>query len=140
MYFLVLLGVFTLLAHLGAARADNFPVSSFLIMWSPALAALAAGALTHRSLKEIGWLPGSVKWLLLGWLAPSLYAFPAYALVWLTGAGGVPNPTFLERARLTANSSAQAALVATSAAITATATAGSPPVAAVLARLGLVHG
>lgn len=39
----------------------------------------------------------------MGWLLPILYALPAYALVWLTGLGGVPNPTFLERARLTLN-------------------------------------
>ena len=27
----------------------------------------------------------------------------AYILIWLTGLGGVPNPTFLDRARLTLN-------------------------------------
>jgi membrane protease YdiL (CAAX protease family) len=39
--------------------------------------------------------------LAVGWVIPILYAFPAYALVWLVGLGSVPNPTFLERARFT---------------------------------------
>jgi membrane protease YdiL (CAAX protease family) len=72
-------------------------------MWSPALAALVASILTRRSLKAIGWRPWPLKWLAAGWLFPILYAFPAYALVWVSGLGSVPNPTFLERARLTLN-------------------------------------
>ena len=34
-------------------------------------------------------------------MLPIFYAVPAYAAIWATGLGGVPNPTFLERARLT---------------------------------------
>lgn len=54
-----------------------------------------------RSLKEIGWRLGNVKWLAAGWLIPIFYAFIAYALIWLFNLGSVPNPVFLERARLT---------------------------------------
>jgi len=95
--------VFTFIANVLAAKLAGSPMASLLIMWSPALAALVASILTRRSLKDIGWKPWPVKWLAMGWLLPLLYALPAYALVWLTGLGGIPNPTFLERARLTLN-------------------------------------
>ena len=102
-FYLALLCVLTVAANFMAARAGSSLVSSLLIMWSPALAALVASILTRRSLKKIGWRPWPVKWLAAGWVFPILYAFPAYALVWVTGLGSVPNPTFLERARLTLN-------------------------------------
>lgn len=101
--YLAFLIIFTALANILAAQLANSPLASLLIMWSPALATLVAGVLTKRSLKAIGWKPWPVKWLAVGWLLPLLYTLPAYALVWLTGLGGIPNPTFLERARLTLN-------------------------------------
>jgi membrane protease YdiL (CAAX protease family) len=99
--FLALLVVATVVANRVAAQAGHSTLASLLIMWSPGLAALAASALTRRPLGAIGWRPWPVRWLALGWALPLLYAFPAYALVWATGLGGVPNPTFLQRARLT---------------------------------------
>ncbi|MEP0807202.1 MAG: CPBP family intramembrane metalloprotease [Chloroflexota bacterium] len=102
--YLVLLVIFTLAASLLTAGINpSSPAAALLTMTSPALAALLASLLTRRSLKEIGWRVTPVKWLGLGWILPILYAVPAYALLWLTGLGGVPNPTFLERARLTLN-------------------------------------
>jgi uncharacterized protein len=94
------LGVFTVAANYAAARAGGSLAASFFIMSSPALAAIVASILTRRSLKAIGWRPWPVKWLAAGWVFPILYALPAYALVWITGVGSVPKPTFLERARL----------------------------------------
>ncbi len=95
---------FTTLAANGIAfQFEESPVADLIIMSSPALAALIASLLTRRSLKDIGWRVLPVKWLALGWVLPMLYALPAYALVWFTGLGGIPNPTFLERARLTLN-------------------------------------
>lgn len=101
--YLVLLAIATALATLIAARLGDSPVAGLILMTSPALAALLASLLTRRSLKEIGWRVTPVKWLGLGWILPILYAISAYALVWLTGLGGVPNPTFFERARFTLN-------------------------------------
>ena len=102
-FYIALLIAFTVAANLVAAHAGNSIVSTLSVMWSPALAAIVAGILTRRSLKEIGWRPWPVKWLVAGWVFPILYAFPAYALVWVAGLGSVPNPTFLERARFTLN-------------------------------------
>src|SRR5688500_4315681 len=91
---------FALAAHYAAPKGGG-GAAAFVMMWTPALAALAASVLTRRSLGAIGWRPWPIKWLAAGWIIPSLYAFPAYALVWLTGLGHVPSPTFLERARFT---------------------------------------
>ncbi len=101
--YLVLLLLVTIIANLLAARLADSPVAALILMTSPALAALLASLVTRRSLKDIGWRVTPVKWLGLGWILPILYAVPAYALVWLTGLGGIPNPTFLERARFTLN-------------------------------------
>ena len=91
---------FALAAHYAAPKGGG-GAAAFVVMWTPALAALAASVLTRRSLGAIGWRPWPIKWLAAGWIIPSLYAFPAYALVWLAGLGNVPSPTFLERARFT---------------------------------------
>ena len=101
--YLVLLLLATIIANLLAARLADSPVAGLILMTSPALAALLASLVTRRSLKDIGWRVTPVRWLGLGWILPILYAVPAYVLVWLTGLGGIPNPTFLERARLTLN-------------------------------------
>lgn len=101
--YIVLLIFITLAANALASQFKDSPVVSLIVMSSPALAALIASLLTHRSLKDIGWHLLPVKWMALGWVLPMLYALPAYALVWFTNLGGIPNPTFLERARLTLN-------------------------------------
>lgn len=101
--YITILFFLTIAANVIALQFKESPVADVTIMLSPALAALIASLLTRRSLKDIGWRVRSVKWLALGWVLPMLYALPAYALVWFTGLGGIPNPTFLERARLTLN-------------------------------------
>ena len=97
--FLVALVIFTV-GTIALASRSGSRAASFAIMCSPALAAIAASLLTRRSLLAIGWKPWPLKWLGLGWLFPLLYAFPAYALIWATGLGGVPKPTFFERGRV----------------------------------------
>ena len=60
------------------------------IMWCPGVAAIVTSLLTRRSLREIGWGIGKVKYQLAAWVTPMLYAWPAYILVWMTGLGGFP--------------------------------------------------
>lgn len=103
MSYMILLLIFSVAAYYAASQFRESSVASLVIMSSPALAAFVASALTGRSLKEIGWHVTPIRWLGIGWLLPILYAIPAYVLVWVTGLGGVPSPTFLERARLTLN-------------------------------------
>jgi uncharacterized protein len=101
--FLVLLSILTLAASVLVSRMPGMPVSALVMMWTPAMAAILAGLMTKRSFKEMGWSLRPVKWLAIGWLIPVAYGFVAYAFLWITGLGGVPNPVFLERARLTLN-------------------------------------
>ena len=98
--YIAFVAAFALAAHYAAPKVGR-GAAAFVVMWTPALAALAASVLTRRSLGAIGWRLWPIKWLAAGWIIPSLYAFPAYALVWLAGLGSVPSPTFLERARFT---------------------------------------
>ena len=93
--YVVLVVAFALAAHYAAPKTGG-GASAFVVMWTPALAALAAGVLTRRSLGAIGWRPWPVKWLAAGWIIPSLYAFPAYGFVWLSGLGSVPKRLALD--------------------------------------------
>ena len=101
--YIALLFFITIAAYATALQFKDSPMADLIIMSSPALSALISSLVVRRSLKEIGWRVLPVKWLALGWIMPMLYALPAYALVWSTGFGGIPNPIFLERARLTLN-------------------------------------
>lgn len=102
-YYVLFLLPLSVAANYMTSQFKGSPIASLIIMSSPALAALIASAMTGRSLKEIGWRVTPIRWLGIGWVLPILYAIPAYALVWITGLGGVPSPTFLERARFTLN-------------------------------------
>ncbi|MFC4871028.1 CPBP family intramembrane glutamic endopeptidase [Negadavirga shengliensis] len=90
----------TAVAHLAISKTGNGNVSSLLIMWTPGIAAIIATIASKRDFREFGWKL-SAKWMALGWLLPILIATLAYMLIWLLQLADVPNPTFLERARLT---------------------------------------
>lgn len=93
--------LFLILVFAFAAVTFAFKLGPFATMWGPAIAALVASLPTRRSLREIGWKPWPVKWLATGWAIPVAVALAAYGTVWLSGLGAIPNPTFLERGRLT---------------------------------------
>jgi len=57
-------------------------------MWTPAMAAILTQLLFRDSLREFGWRPGRVRYLLLGAVIPLLYAVVIYGMAWLTGLGG----------------------------------------------------
>jgi membrane protease YdiL (CAAX protease family) len=98
--FLILLSVLTGILFPLSSATDSQNISSAIIMWSPAIAALLAGVFTRRAFRSIGWSI-SPKWLATGWVIPVLYGLITYGLVWASGLGGAPSPTFLSRARLT---------------------------------------
>ena len=85
---------------------DGSNLKMLLIMWIPAIAALFTALVTGLSLKSMGW-SFSFKWIAAGWLIPVGYGLLTYGLIWLTGLGDVPNPTFLERARFTMGMSSE---------------------------------
>lgn len=95
-FYLVLVTAFAVLAFV-------LKVGAFTAMWGPAAAAVVTSLVTRRSLKDIGWRPWPVKYLAAGWLIPVVTGFAAYGIVWAAGLGSVPNPVFLQRARITVN-------------------------------------
>jgi len=62
-----------------------------LLMWAPALAALATCRLRHIPLDELGWnwRPAKYQWMAYG--IPILYIVVEYIVIWLTGIGGFYN-------------------------------------------------
>lgn len=67
------------------------------LMWSPGFAALLTCKLLRRDLSGIGWRWGNTRYEVIGYLIPLGYSIVIYALVWLTGLGGVYNKSFVER-------------------------------------------
>lgn len=65
------------------------------LMWCPGIAAILTCLIRRRPISSLGW-----KWRwryqAISYLIPIAYAGVAYALVWATGLGGVPNPKVLE--------------------------------------------
>lgn len=66
------------------------------IMWCPACAALLLSR--GDKLHQLGWKWGQSRWQLLAYALPLGFATIAYAIVWLTGMGGVGNPEFIRSA------------------------------------------
>jgi uncharacterized protein len=66
------------------------------LMWCPALAALATLKLNGRNLEELGWKWPQARYAALSWFIPLAYVAMAYAIVWGSGLGGVPNHRLME--------------------------------------------
>ncbi|HYL62795.1 MAG TPA: type II CAAX endopeptidase family protein [Candidatus Methylomirabilis sp.] len=66
------------------------------LMWCPALAGMATLRLNGRSISDLGWKWGETKYQIRSWFIPLLYAFIAYAIVWVFRFGGFPNQEFLD--------------------------------------------
>jgi membrane protease YdiL (CAAX protease family) len=65
------------------------------LMWCPALAATLTLQLNRRSLADLGWKWPATRYALMSWYVPLVYAAIAYAIVWSTGLGNVPDPEFI---------------------------------------------
>ncbi len=86
--FLVLTFILTIIAVfiILNTRQANFIA---LVMWCPAISAVIAMLIFHKTLKGMGWKFGGVRYGVISYLTPILYAGIAYGLVWLTGLGGI---------------------------------------------------
>src|SRR5678816_4665789 len=62
---------------------------SLYLMWCPGVSAIVTRLIFQRNVRGQGWTPGQPIWLALGYFLPVAYAGIAYAIVWLTGQGGV---------------------------------------------------
>ena len=66
------------------------------LMWSPGIAALVTRLLFQGDLGGVGWRWGKTRYHLLSIGVPFLVVAVTYAVAWLTGLGGVPDPAFVE--------------------------------------------
>lgn len=57
-------------------------------MWSPGIAAIVTQLLSRHRFRELGWRPGPIRYLLLGYVTPLIYGLAIYSIVWVTGLGG----------------------------------------------------
>lgn len=65
----------------------------FYLMWCPGISGMATLLIYEKSLSGIGWKPGKLRWLGLGYFLPICYAALAYGIIWLFGFGGI-NPDY----------------------------------------------
>ena len=66
------------------------------LMWCPALAGMLTLRLNGRNIAELGWKWGETKYQVRSWYIPLLYAFMAYAIVWIFHLGTFGNPEFYD--------------------------------------------
>jgi membrane protease YdiL (CAAX protease family) len=67
------------------------------IMWCPALATLITCRLTGRKISDLAWKWGESRYTLACYLIPLLYSLAAYLVIWISGAGGFYNKTFVSQ-------------------------------------------
>lgn len=70
------------------------------LMWMPAVAALVTTLIYQRNVRGLGWSPGKVKYLALGYLLPIVYAAVAYGFVWVSGLGAYDGASAVEKGGL----------------------------------------
>jgi len=70
------------------------------LMWMPAVAALVTTLIAQRNIRGLGWAPGKIKYLVLGYLLPIVYAGIAYGIVWVTGLGAYDGTAAAEKGGL----------------------------------------
>jgi membrane protease YdiL (CAAX protease family) len=63
------------------------------LMWAPGIAALLTCKLTGMPASELGWRWPAWREVRFAWLLPIGYATITYAVIWISGGGGFPNPT-----------------------------------------------
>jgi membrane protease YdiL (CAAX protease family) len=86
--FVVLTAALSSLFYYLAISTHSFSTAIGLgLMWSPGLAAIATQLTFNRSLRGLGWKPGSAKYLLAGYGLPLAYVVVVYGAVWLLGLG-----------------------------------------------------
>ena len=70
-------------------------VYGYGIMWCPALAAYITCRMMNRKISNLSWQWGNPKYIVWCYLIPLFYALAGYSIVWLFGAGGFYNKTFI---------------------------------------------
>lgn len=97
------IGLFIVLAAVFSAAPYYFAIEHGLrryymgwLMWSPGLAALATCKLRGLSFSGLGWCWPAGKWIALAYVLPIVYGLIAYAIIWGSGFGGLPDAKFIK--------------------------------------------
>lgn len=80
----------------GTLSIDNGQWISVL-MWAPGIAALVTCLFFKGNLKGLGWYPGNIKYLFIGYFIPVIAGFVVYSVLWLTGIGKFSSITFVNQ-------------------------------------------
>ena len=73
----------------------NGGIYTMALMWSPGIAAIITQLVFHKSLRGLGWKPGKIKYLAMGYILPVIYCLVVYGITWISGLGNFPNPDFI---------------------------------------------
>ena len=63
---------------------DSFP-AVLLMMWSPGISAIITSVIFKDKIRDYGWKPGKIRFLIYAYLLPLVISVIAYGLCWLTG-------------------------------------------------------
>jgi uncharacterized protein len=89
--FIAILGVMSAIAHYAIVKLNPASIYVGLLMCCPAAAAFATLKLRGRTIASLPWKWGSWRANWQGYLIPTAYIGIAYAFVWASGLGGVPD-------------------------------------------------
>ena len=99
--FLFLTLALSMFSYVPIIRAGSLNVNGGMyvltMMWSPGLAAILTQLIANRTLRGLGWVFGSARWLVIAYILPIAYALPVYIFTWLAGVGVFPNPARIAR-------------------------------------------
>jgi membrane protease YdiL (CAAX protease family) len=88
--------VWLLTIHAGANTGSfGNRVYGYGIMWCPALSAYITCKILGRNISNLAWQWGNPKYILWSYMIPLIYGLIGYTIIWVSGAGGFYNKTFL---------------------------------------------
>ena len=85
--FLFSIQLYFIIAQRGGLESSSAALFVIPLMWAPGIAGLITTLIYQKNLRGMGWGFGKVKYYLIAFLMPILYASVTYGAVWLTGLG-----------------------------------------------------
>lgn len=82
---LTILTTLTFVLMFRSITKDSYDLWGGLMMWLPAISALITSLIHKDSLKNYGWKPGKLKYLVYSYLVPLLVGIAAYGVAWSLG-------------------------------------------------------
>jgi uncharacterized protein len=100
--FLCLVFVFSMVPYILMIHSHHIGAGNGLVvrlvMWCPAAAAFATCAIFRIDTRTLGWGWRPIRYEVLGYLLPLVYAIPVYVVTWIAVSGSFALPAFEQRA------------------------------------------